>query len=299
MIDSRDIPEPLKREVRQACGFGCVICGMPVFEYDHIQDFSEVRCHDLANLALLCPNHHRDKTSGRLSREAVSNARDRPFNSLRALSPPYGLHAAARLRICLGSNCGEAWRDAADYPVLWINGEALLVIHREGETYTFSACITDDAGELVLIIERGALAVSTGVWDFRYEGRELSIRRAAGDIVFEATISDEELIVRRGTFIGPYETGLLIKPDGRACFSMSGLEIGAIAEGHFSANGHCMLAVVRRGCYLGEVPPGGGMIQNWAAGYEELAAELRKRMEAGVPGSYPPGLERFRPFPPR
>lgn len=24
---SRDIPDPIKRDVRQRCGFGCVICG--------------------------------------------------------------------------------------------------------------------------------------------------------------------------------------------------------------------------------------------------------------------------------
>jgi hypothetical protein len=143
------------------------------------------------------------------------------------------------------------------------------------------------------------LAAATGVWDYRYEGRELSIRRAARDIVFEASISDEELIIRKGAFIGPYETGLVIEPTGRAFFSMSGLEVGSIAAGHFESNGQCMLAIVRRGCYSGDVPSGGGMMREWAPEHEDRAAQLRARMEAGVPGSYPAGLELFRPFPPR
>lgn len=299
MTDPRSIPEPIKRQVRQSCAFGCVICGMPVYEYDHVQDFAAVRSHDARNLALLCPNHHRDKTSGRLSREAVSQAREKPFNSDRSLSPSYGLHAAARVRICLGSNCGQGPADEADHAILWINGETPLMIHREGDAYTYSARITDDSGDLLLLIDRGALAVATDVWDYRYEGRELSIRRAPGDIVFEAAISDDGLIVRRGAFIGPYESGLIIKPDGSASISMSGLEIGTIESESFEANGQCTLAIVRRGCYSGSVPSGGGMIRQWAPDYEDRAAQLRDQMEAGEPGAYPPGLERFRPFPPR
>jgi len=32
----RNIPLPIQREVRQRCGFGCVICGTLLYEYDHI-----------------------------------------------------------------------------------------------------------------------------------------------------------------------------------------------------------------------------------------------------------------------
>lgn len=297
MTDTRGISEPIKRQVRQECYFGCVICGMPVFQYDHIQPFAEVQCHDPTNLALLCPNHHQDKTSGRLSAETVASARSTPFNANQDLSRPYGLLAAPSLRMCLGSNCGSGPPDWENYPLLWINGEAVVSTHKEGDAYTYSARITDEGGEEILVIDHGALAVATGVWDYRYEGREVSIRRANGDILFEATIADDELSIRRGSLLGPFETGLVIKPDGVAVFTMSGLEIGSIASSAFTNKAYAMLAIVRKGAYSGDAPPGGGMMRSWTAEYEQLAADLRMQMEAGEPGQYPPGLGSFRPYP--
>ncbi len=35
------IPLPIQREVRQRCGFGCVICGLPLYDYDHIIGWAE------------------------------------------------------------------------------------------------------------------------------------------------------------------------------------------------------------------------------------------------------------------
>jgi hypothetical protein len=57
----RAIPEPVKREVRQRCGFGCVICGKPLYDYDHKLGFSKVRRHVAEQITLLCPTHHADE----------------------------------------------------------------------------------------------------------------------------------------------------------------------------------------------------------------------------------------------
>jgi 5-methylcytosine-specific restriction endonuclease McrA len=40
------IPEGVKREVRQRCGFGCVICGLPIYEYDHLVPYAQVLSHN-------------------------------------------------------------------------------------------------------------------------------------------------------------------------------------------------------------------------------------------------------------
>src|ERR1044071_10283987 len=81
MPESRpQIPEPIKREVRQRCGFGCVICGMPLYNYDHMTEWSEVHRHDAANLTLLCPNHHHEKTVGLRTLAQGQAANSKPFN---------------------------------------------------------------------------------------------------------------------------------------------------------------------------------------------------------------------------
>ena len=60
------IPSGIQREVRQRCGFGCVICGMPLYEYEHMKEWAIVREHVADDITLLCDQHHREKTSGLL-----------------------------------------------------------------------------------------------------------------------------------------------------------------------------------------------------------------------------------------
>jgi 5-methylcytosine-specific restriction endonuclease McrA len=81
-----DIPDGIKREVRQRCGFGCVLCGFPIYEYEHIIDYSIVREHVAANLTLLCPNHHAQKTRKLISRQVVETANANPLIG-RAVTP--------------------------------------------------------------------------------------------------------------------------------------------------------------------------------------------------------------------
>jgi len=77
---SRNIPAPTKREVRQYCGFGCVICGLSIIEYEHVDPpFSEAREHDPANITLLCPQCHEKVTRGFLSKETVKEASKNPY----------------------------------------------------------------------------------------------------------------------------------------------------------------------------------------------------------------------------
>jgi len=61
MAERPAISDPIKREVRQRCGFGCVICGVPIYDYEHMVPHTEVQEHLANNVTLLCPTHHREK----------------------------------------------------------------------------------------------------------------------------------------------------------------------------------------------------------------------------------------------
>ncbi len=74
--NSRNIPLPIQREVRQRCGFGCVICGFPLYEYDHLKGWPNVQEHIASDITLLCDKHHREATSGLLPREKVIEAKE-------------------------------------------------------------------------------------------------------------------------------------------------------------------------------------------------------------------------------
>ena len=74
-----------------AAGFGCVICGSPLYEYDHLIPWSDVHEHEPENLVLLCPQHHAEKTKGFLTVEALASANDNPRNRETGESYPFGL----------------------------------------------------------------------------------------------------------------------------------------------------------------------------------------------------------------
>ena len=90
--NSRNIPLPIQREVRQRCGFGCVICGMPLYEYEHMEEWALVKRHVADEITLLCDQHHREKTNRLLPKEVVRKANTEPFNLREGVSKPYLLH---------------------------------------------------------------------------------------------------------------------------------------------------------------------------------------------------------------
>jgi hypothetical protein len=69
---ARDIPEPVRREVRQRSGFGCVICGAAIIQYHHFAPcYVDARTHSAEGITALCPSCHTKVTSGRVSASAL------------------------------------------------------------------------------------------------------------------------------------------------------------------------------------------------------------------------------------
>src|SRR5438876_238449 len=77
---SRSIPEGIKRQVRQACGFGCVCCGLAIASYEHIDpEFHEAKSHDPDRMAFLCEGCHSRITRNFWSKQRVKEARESPW----------------------------------------------------------------------------------------------------------------------------------------------------------------------------------------------------------------------------
>jgi hypothetical protein len=76
---TRYIPADVGREVRRRCGFGCVVCGQAIIDYEHFNpEFKDASFHDPAGIILLCPLHHRAK-GGFISREKIAAAAKNPY----------------------------------------------------------------------------------------------------------------------------------------------------------------------------------------------------------------------------
>lgn len=172
MQESRpQIPEPLQRKVRQKCKFGCVICGCPVYQIDHIQDWSEVKEHKLENLTLLCSTHHDQKTKGVLSREVVAkktaNIKDREFTGFADLN-------FSHCRLILGNNEIEGISALC----FQINKKGFLRLGYdcENQIVIINAELFDAKGNCVIKIKDNNYQMSTDVWDIKAKGMNLIFR---------------------------------------------------------------------------------------------------------------------------
>jgi hypothetical protein len=77
----RRISPDIKSQVRKECGFGCVVCGFWICEYDHFDpEFADAMSHDPNGIALLCGSHHEAKTKGLLTNDQVRLSRNSPYN---------------------------------------------------------------------------------------------------------------------------------------------------------------------------------------------------------------------------
>lgn len=206
MVDKRpDLPLPLMREVRQRCGFGCVICGLPLYEYDHLLGWANVQRHEAEEIALLCPRHHGEKTRGLLPADDVQKANESPYNLREGTSKPYDLnYSGDSFEVNIGSVVfrGADQGYGTIVHVLRIDGVTLLgLILSEGH-YLLNLTLFDAANSLLLRIVNNELVFNMTAWDIELVGRNLVLREGPGKVLFDIEFAVPNLvIIRRGRFL--------------------------------------------------------------------------------------------------
>jgi len=208
---NRDIPENIKRVVRQKCCFGCVLCGSPVFDYHHIIDYSIVKKHEESNIVLLCRKHHSDVTTGKISRELINEAKINPFNRARQFTTEYKLEVNRSIEVQVGSNTIDCQFPTGNGVCegLWINGKTYLGINSENGWLTMSLILTDMRSNILLIVEKGEIIISTSIWDYSYIGSHLQIK-SSDYIILDMTLSNYFVSIQKGIFIDKNNDGFCI-----------------------------------------------------------------------------------------
>jgi hypothetical protein len=220
------IPEKTKLAVRQRCGFGCIVCGAPVFEYDHIEEFSKVGVHDSANLTLLCRNHHGDKTSRRLSREFILSANSNPFNLNEKMTSPWRqFFAGSSVRFIVGSDqylFDFSGAETDFFSAIQIGSKSMLGFRFDGSGLLLNAVLPNRSGKKILIIEDGEIRASTEVFDYKVEGPVFTIRSAKSSVELKLQVQDQGLsilkgyLVRKGISIAIEGEKTLITSEGKS-----------------------------------------------------------------------------------
>lgn len=213
---SRYIPADVTRQVRRECGFGCVICGLAIVQYEHIDPaFADATVHDPAKIALLCAACHDHVTRGQWSKQRVIDARRQPVTFTKGYShDAFDINHPFTLQV--GSNLFHDVRSIIREPG---RGDWFTIEPPEGNAAParISATFFDAAGTPSLSIERNEWTCPTAVWDMKIEGRIIEVRHTKSELGLRLRASPphhlaiERLNMRRGDIrLDINETGLVV-----------------------------------------------------------------------------------------
>jgi trigger factor len=227
----RKIPPAIRREVRQRCGFGCVICGLPLYEYEHMLGWANVQRHVAAEITLLCDKHHREKTGGLLPLAAVQAADQDPHNLRSGMSAPYSLHFSGDVcNALIGSNEMSA-STGSDFVAVMIDGVPLVGFRFEDGHYLLNVLLFDATNELVLQIADNELVYSSGPWDVEFVSTRLVLRAAAREIFVDMVFEPPNRVrLERGRLLFN-GMELLLRPDFVLVVNNAGLIMGNSLSG--------------------------------------------------------------------
>lgn len=176
-----EIPSPVKLEVRRRCGFGCVICGLPLYEYHHIVPYAVSRNHDPDNITLLCDRHHKEATNGLLPSANITEANLRPLNKRRNISAPFGLYFKSPVEVVIGGN-SLATVIARDNPyaatAIRIDDVDIigLRVSKSGELFLSVQVFSMDGFPILYVHENEIVYSVERPWDVEFKGKTLTIR---------------------------------------------------------------------------------------------------------------------------
>jgi hypothetical protein len=178
------IPSEVRLAVRQQCGFGCVVCGLAIAQYEHFDPpFEEAREHRAEGICLLCGACHDKKTRGIWSPAKVAAARSSPITFAKG-----GSKDAFDLAAPLALWIGDSLFLQVNTIVRTREGEQWLSIESSelpGGPVRISAKFFDDRGAPSLTIEGNEWMPSSSQWDTEVIGKTIKIRRSVGEVVLQ------------------------------------------------------------------------------------------------------------------
>lgn len=177
----RTIPADVKRKVRQACGFGCVICGLGIVQYEHVDpEYHMAKKHDPEKIVLLCPQCHARVTTKKWSKARVKLAMKSPKCKQIGYTNDFFDFCEGHPHLKFGGlkmvDCNIPI-EVQGYPLFSIEPPEI-----EGEPFRLSGHFTDTNGDISLVIKDNEWMASTDSWDVEIVGGRITIREGAGRV---------------------------------------------------------------------------------------------------------------------
>lgn len=184
----RYIPREIRREIRSRCGFGCVICGLALYDYEHFDpDFKDAREHNPKGMTLLCPRCNQKRARGTLSAESVALANQNPKCKQRGFASELFDFGPEPINVQFA---GVSFYDC---PVpLRVRGVDILSFRppaAPGSPVLLSGLLSDVTGATTLKIVDNVWHAGDKNWDVEVKGPCVTIRRGERDIALQFRVS--------------------------------------------------------------------------------------------------------------
>jgi hypothetical protein len=221
---SRDVPADTRRRVRQQCGFGCVLCGHPICQYEHIDpEFADARSHDAGKMALLCGTCHDKVTRGLTSKDKVKRARDNPCTFSRGLVRD-AFDFASPFQLRIGTNTVQDVRS-----IIRSRKDAFewfRIDPAEDETGPpmVTARFFDANDQLSLEIVENEWRCKTSVWDLEIDGQVLRVRNGHRNIHLQVKALPPHGFEIQRLHMAYRGSRVSVLPDGRMILCIAGVE---------------------------------------------------------------------------
>lgn len=227
----RYVPMKIRRELRERCGFGCVICGLAYYDYEHFDpDFSDAKHHNSNGMTLLCMRCNQKRARGTLSVDTVRRANSAPKCKLQGFASESLDFGPEPLKVIIGGinfiGCETLIR---------VGGEDLLAIRppiEPGLPFRLSGQFSNEKGEITLKIEDNEFRVYEENWDVEVSGPKITFRRGLGDIALRirlmppTAIAVERMDMRlAGSHVKVSESEFIFSSDGINWSEISGMNL--------------------------------------------------------------------------
>ncbi|WP_083294927.1 HNH endonuclease [Burkholderia plantarii] len=178
---SRRVPAGIKLAIRQRCGFGCVICGLAFYDYEHFApDFVDARAHDPDGMTLLCPNCNQKRARKRLSAEAVAAANANPACLQRGFASELFDFSPESIEVKIASAIFKGCKN-----LIVVNGVPIITIappEAPGRPARLSGFFSNDRGKIVMRMHNNEFMLNSENWDVECVGPIIKIRNGRGDV---------------------------------------------------------------------------------------------------------------------
>jgi len=232
----RYIPASIKRTIRKNSGYGCVVCGNAIVDYEHVDpEWNDAKSHNASKMTLLCPSCHAKVTRGTLSKARIKECMKDPWTFKNGLSYDGLELPATDPKIFIGNSIYQT-----QTVVLRAYGKNLLQFHppeTANSPYRVSGEFYNQAGALISRIKKNIFESVLGEHDVQFVGTKITVKspgQQKPSLVLERSGGEdlriEELnMFYRGISFNVSKEGVLTVLAGRSTF--------VIDQSQFNAKG--------------------------------------------------------------